>query len=497
VNTVELFASKPRAAAPASRDVRRPVHLLVRMFCRIGRIRFMMVMSAPLMSPQQEIDMSKRNWFVGSIPSIAVALTSVLLAPGCEGNETEPRPASVSPAASATAMPKAPLSGVAARRRAPPAKGGAAVTEIKIGQTMPYSGPASAYSVIGKTQQGFIKMINEKGGVNGRKINLISVDDGYSPPKALEQARKLVEAEGVLFIFNPLGTPSNTAMQKYLNDKKVPQLFVATGADKFSDPKNHPWTMAWQPSYRLEAKAYTQYLLKEKPNAKLCVLYQNDDFGKDYLIGLKEGFGAKHDKIVIKTASYEITDPSVDSQIVSLQAAGCDTLLTAATPRTAAQTIRKIFDIGWKPLHLLSNTSVSQAAVLKPAGLEKSVGIITAGYLLDPSNPDSDQYQGMKDYKAFMKQYLPDMDPLDGNSLYAYGVSLGLVQVLKQCGNDLSRENIMKQAQNLKKFVVSVTTPGIEVNTSATDYRPFSQVRLARFNGKFFEQFSDVMSVDL
>jgi branched-chain amino acid transport system substrate-binding protein len=364
---------------------------------------------------------------------------------------------------------------------------GVTATEIKIGQTMPYSGPASAYGVIGKADVAYFKMINDKGGINGRKINLISLDDGYSPPKAVEQTRKLVESEGVALIFNSLGTATSTAVQGYLNDKKIPQLFVATGADKWANPTKFPWTMGWQPSYRAEAKVYAAYIQKEKPAAKVCVLYQNDDFGKDYLAGLHDGLGDQFDKLVIKTASYEVTDPTVDSQIVALQGAGCDALITAATPKFAAQTIRKVFDLAWKPLHLLSNVSVSRTSVLKPAGLDKSTGIITAAYLEDVNDPSLASNPGVTGFRAFAKQYTPDLDPDDANLLYAYGVSMTLAKVLEQCGNDLSRENIMKQAANLQKFALPIAPAGISIETSASDFRPFQQFQLARFNGTFFE----------
>jgi ABC-type branched-subunit amino acid transport system substrate-binding protein len=373
---------------------------------------------------------------------------------------------------------------------------GVTATEIKIGQSMPYSGPASAYGTIGKAEVGYFKMINEKGGINGRKINLISLDDGYNPAKAVEQTRKLVENEGVAFVFNSVGTANNTAVQGYLNEKKVPQLFVATGADKWADPAKNPWTIGWQPSYRTESKIYVRYLMKEKPTAKVCVLYQNDDFGKDYLIGLHEGFGDQFDKFVIKAVSYEVTDPTVDSQVVTLQAAGCDTLITAATPKFAAGVIRKIFDIGWKPLHLLSNVAVSLTAVLKPAGLDKSTGIITGLYLKDPSDPTLNDDPGMNEFRAHMKQYLPELDPTDANTVYGYSVSMTLVKVLTACGNDLSRENIMKQAASLAKLTLPLAVPGIEINTSATNFRPISQMQLARFNGTNFERFGEVLSAN-
>ena len=428
--------------------------------------------------------MSKRNWFVESIK--LTVLAGVVLVAGCEKKKAEDKGTASAPGVAAPA----------AATKDDKAMPGVTATEIKIGQTMPYSGPASAYSTIGKTQQGFFKMINEKGGINGRKINLVSLDDAYNPPKTVEQIRKLVENEGVAFIFNSLGTPSNTAIQQYLNEKKVPQLFVATGADKWADPQKFPWTMGWQPSYRLEAQIYGKYLLKEKPNAKLCVLYQNDDFGKDYLTGLKQGLGDQHDKIVIKTASYEVTDATVDSQIVSLQGAGCDSLLTAAVPKFAAQTIRKVFDINWKPLHLLSNVAISRTAVLQPAGLDKSTGVISGLYLNDPADPTLADDPGMNEYRAFMKQYLPDMDVNDGNSVYAFGVATTLVKVLTQAGNDLSRENIMKQAASVSKLTIPVAVKGIEVATSSSDFNPIAQMQLAKFNGTSFERFGEVIAAE-
>jgi branched-chain amino acid transport system substrate-binding protein len=373
---------------------------------------------------------------------------------------------------------------------------GVTATEIKIGQTMPYSGPASAYGVIGRGDVAYFKMINDQGGINGRKVTLVSLDDGYSPPKTVEQTRKLVEDEGVAFLFNSVGTAANTAVQRYLNDRKVPQLFVATGADKWADPSRYRWTMGWQPSYRSEARIYARYLVKEKPAAKVCVLFQNDDFGKDYLAGLHDELKDQYDKMIVKTASYEVTDPTVDSQVVTLQAAGCDALITAATPKFAAGVIRKVYDLEWKPLHILTNVSLSLTKVLKPAGLEKSTGIITGTYLRDPNDPKLTGDPGMTEYRAFMKQYLPDLDPTDGNTVYAYAVSKTLAQVLTQCGNDLSRENIMKQAASLTKFVAPLVTPGLEINTTTTDYRPLSQLQLARFNGTNFEPFGEIQSAE-
>jgi branched-chain amino acid transport system substrate-binding protein len=375
---------------------------------------------------------------------------------------------------------------------------GVTATEIKIGQLMPYSGPASLfYSVIGKTEAAYFKYINDKGGINGRKITLISLDDGYSPPKAVEQTRKLVEGERVAFLFSSVGTPSNTAVWKYLNDRGIPQLFVVSGADKWADPEHHPWTMGWQPSFRAEAKIYAKYLMKAKPPAKLCVLYQNDDFGKNYLQGLQDGLGDRYDKVVAMSVSYEITDPTVDSHIVALRSAGCNTLLAAATPKFAAQTIRKVADLGWKPRLLMSNVSVSLTSVLKPAGLDNSTGIITGAYLKDPSDPALARDAGMNEYRAWAQEYLsPDVDLNDPNAVYGYAAGTSLVQVLTACGNDLSRANIMKQAASLHQATTPVLIKGIEINTSATDYRPIQQLKLQRFNGTRFEQFGSVLSDD-
>ena len=426
--------------------------------------------------------MYKRNWFIVTTAPRLAALTGVclILAAGCDkkkpGGE-ESRAASGAADKGDAAMP------------------GVTATEIKIGQTMPYSGPASAYGVIGKTETAYFKYLNDKGGVNGRKINLVSLDDGYSPPKTVEHIHRLAESEGVAFMFNTLGTPSNTAIQKYLNEKKIPQLFVATGADKWGDPEHFPWTMGWQPSYRTEAQIYAKYLLKEKPGAKLCVLYQNDDFGKDYIKGLQEGLGDQYDKVVVKSVSYEVSDPTIDSQVVTLQGAGCDALLSATTPKFGAQTIRKVADLGWKPLFLMSNVSISLTSVLKPAGLDKSTGIITGAYAKDPSDPAMASDPGMKEYFAWAKQNLPaDVDATDANAVYGYAVAMTLVQVLTACGNDLSRANVMKQAASLAHARVPVLIDGIEMNTSATDFRPIQQMQRRRFNGTNFETFGEVMA---
>jgi branched-chain amino acid transport system substrate-binding protein len=429
--------------------------------------------------------MSKRNWFIVPTAPRLAALTGVclILAAGCKKEKADGEGGS-------KAAP-----GAADKGGGDSGTPGVTATEIKIGQTMPYSGPASAYGVIGKAETALFKSINDKGGINGRKINLISLDDGYSPPKAVEQIHKLVENEGVAFTFNTLGTPSNTAIQKYLNEKKIPQLFVATGADKWGDPEHFPWTMGWQPSYRTEAQIYAKYLMKEKPSAKLCVLFQNDDFGKDYIKGLQEGFGDQFDKVVAKSVSYEVTDPTIDSQIVTLQGAGCDALLVAATPKFAAQSIRKVADLGWKPLFLMSNVSISLTSVLKPAGLDKSTGIITGAYLKDPSDPAMANDAGMKEYLAWAKANMPsDVDATDLNAVYGYGAAMSLVQVLTACGNDLSRANVMKQAASLSHLKVPVLIEGIDISTGATDFRPIQQMQLRRFNGTNFEPFGEVMA---
>jgi branched-chain amino acid transport system substrate-binding protein len=362
---------------------------------------------------------------------------------------------------------------------------------------MPYSGPASAYGVIGKTEAAFFKKINDAGGINGRKINFISYDDGYSPPKTVEQARKLVESDEVLFIFNSLGTPPNSAIHKYMNSKKVPQLFVATGATKWNDPKDFPWTMGWQPNYQSESRIYAKFLLKEKPDAKIAVLYQNDDYGKDYLKGLKDGLGAKAASMIIAEESFETTEPTVDNHIVKLKSTGADVFIDIATPKFAAQAIKKVAEIEWKPLHILNNVSASVGAVMKPAGFENSQGIISANYLKDASDPQWDNDPGMKQFYDFMAKDFPEGNKLDISTVVGYGVSQTLVEVLKKCGDDLTRENIMKQAANLKDFRTEVLLPGIMINTSSTDFAPISQLQLMRFKGDKWELFGDVISGDV
>src|SRR6185312_648910 len=374
---------------------------------------------------------------------------------------------------------------------------GATDTEIKLGNIMPYSGPASSYSVIGKTEAAYFSKINAEGGINGRKINFISYDDGYSPPKTVEQARKLVESDEVLLIFNSLGTPPNSAIHKYMNAKKVPQLFVATGATKWNDPKDFPWTMGWQPSYQSETQIYAKYILKEKPSAKIAVLYQNDDYGKDYLKGLKDGLGAKAASMIVAEESYETTEPSVDGHIVKLKSSGADIFVNISTPKFAAQAIKKMAEIGWKPLHFLNNVSASVGSVIKPAGFENAQGIISAAYLKDPSDPQWDNDAGMKEFLTFLEKDFPEGNKLDASVVVGFGVTQTLIQVLKQCGDNLTRENIMKQAANLKDFRTNVLLPGIKINTSATDFAPISQLQLMKFTGERWVLFGDIISADV
>lgn len=379
---------------------------------------------------------------------------------------------------------------VAAQKKYGP---GTSDKEIVIGQTMPYSGPASAYGTIGKVEAAYFDKINAEGGINGRKIKLISLDDGYSPPKTVEQVRKLVEQEEVAFIFQTLGTPPNTAIHEYMNKSKVPQLFVATGATKWNSPKTHPWTMGWQPNYQTEGKIYAQYILKNKPNAKIGILYQNDDYGKDYLKGFKDGLGAAGQKLIVSEQTYEVTDPTVDSQIVTLKGSGADTFFNITTPKFAAQAIRKAYDIDWKPLHFLNQVSASVSAVLKPAGLEKSVGLISTLYAKDPTDPQWKNDPGYKDWLAFMQKYYPGGNLEDAFNVYGYNVAQTLVQVLKQCGDDLTRENIMRQAANLKDLELPMLLKGIKINTSPTDFAPIEQEQLIKFNGTIWEPFGEIL----
>ncbi|MET3260875.1 branched-chain amino acid transport system substrate-binding protein [Bradyrhizobium japonicum] len=360
---------------------------------------------------------------------------------------------------------------------------GASDTEIKVGNIIPYSGPASAYGVIGKTEEAYFKMINDRGGINGRKVNFVSYDDAYSPPKAVEQVRKLVESDEVLLVFNPLGTPSNTAIQKYLNSKKIPQLFVATGATKWNDPKNFPWTMGWQPSYQSEAQIYAKWLMKEKPDAKIAILYQNDDFGKDYLKGTKDGFGAKAASSIIMEESYEISEPSIDGHIVKIKAANPDVLLIYTTPKFGAQTIKKTAELGWKPLQIITNVSASVGSVMQPAGFDNAQGVLSAAYAKDGADTQWTNDPGMKKWAEFLDKYMPGADKTDGGYVYGYGAAQTLAKVLEMCGDDLTRANVMKQAASLKDFTPDTLLPGVKINTLGHRLRPDRPVADAAFQG--------------
>src|ERR1700709_1168024 len=373
---------------------------------------------------------------------------------------------------------------------------GASDTEIKIGNIMPYSGPASAYGVIGKTEEAYFRKINAEGGINGRKITFISYDDGYSPAKAVEQARKLVESDGVLLIFNSLGTPSNVAIQKYMNDRQVPQLFVASGATKWNNPKEFPWTMGWQPSYQSEARSYARYLIKEKPDAKIGVLFQNDDFGKDYLKGLKDGLGAKSSMIVAEQG-YETLDPTIDNQIVKLKASGADVFISITTPKFAAQAIKRAAEFNWRPLQIVASVSSSVGGVMKPAGFENTQGILSAAYDKDGADPQWDNDPGMKNFATFLARYYPEGNKSDGALIFGYGAAQTMVKVLQMCGDDLTRANVMKQAASLKDFVPDTLLPGITINTSPTDFAPIEQLQMMRFKGEKWDMFGDVISGEL
>src|SRR5580693_6197062 len=370
---------------------------------------------------------------------------------------------------------------------------GATDTEIKIGQTVPFSGPASAYATIGKAQMAYFNMINAKGGVNGRKINLIQYDDAYSPPKAVEQVRKLVESDEVLLTFQILGTPSNAAVQKYLNAKKVPQLFAATGASKFTDPKNFPWTMGYNPNYFVEGRIYGQYILKEYPNAKVGILYQNDDLGKDYLSGIKAGLGDKAATMIVAETSYEVADPTIDSQVLKIKDAGADLFFSASTPKQAAQAIKKIHELDWHPVHILDINATSVGAVMKPAGLEASKGVISVNYGKDPLDPTWKDDPGMKKYFDFMAKYYPEGDKNSNFNAYGFSTAQLMVHVLKQCGDDLTRENVLKQATNLKDVQLDLALPGIVGNTTPNDYRVNKQLQMMRFNGERWEMFGPIL----
>ncbi|WP_245476718.1 ABC transporter substrate-binding protein [Bradyrhizobium sp. Leo170] len=373
---------------------------------------------------------------------------------------------------------------------------GATDTEIKIGNIVPYSGPASAYGSVGKAMAALFKKVNDEGGINGRKINFISYDDAYSPPKTVEQARKLVESDEVLLVVGTLGTAPNTAIQKYLNSKKVPQLFVATGATKWNEPKTFPWTMGWLPSYQSEARIYAKYLTKEKPGAKVAVLYQNDDMGKDYLKGLKDGFGADASRIVLEE-SYEVSEPTIDSHVVKIKSANPDVLVLYTTPKFGAQAIKKLGEMNWKPLTIISNVSASTAAVMKPAGVENSQGVISAAYAKDVSDPQWANDPGIKAFDDLLAKYLPEMNRIDSSAMTGYNLATTMVEVLRRCGDNLTRENVMKQAQSLKQFAQGGLLPGVTLTTSATDYMPIEQLQLMQFKGERWQLFGEVLSGEI
>jgi branched-chain amino acid transport system substrate-binding protein len=374
---------------------------------------------------------------------------------------------------------------------------GATDTEIKIGNIMPYSGPASAYGVIGRTEAAYFRKINAEGGINGRKINFISYDDAYSPPKAVEQARKLVESDEVLLIFSATGTPSNTAIQKYMNARKVPQLFVASGATKWNDPQNFPWTIGWQPNYQNEARIYAKFILREKPNARIGVLYQNDDYGRDYLKGLKDGLGDNAASLIVTEDAYEVSEATIDTHVVKMKSMKVDVFVDITTPKFAAQAIRKAAEIGWKPMHFLNSVATSIGAVIKPAGFENAQDIVSVAYLMDPSDPQWSDDPGMKTFDKFLAKFFPEGNRADNIIVYGYNVAQTLVQVLKQCGDDLTRENVMKQAANLKDFRTDNLLPGITINTNATDFAPIKQVQFERLRGERWELFGPVLGAEV
>ena len=372
---------------------------------------------------------------------------------------------------------------------------GASDTEIKIGNTVAYSGPVSSLGVVARIEAAYFRKINDEGGVNGRKVAFVSYDDAYSPPKAVEQVRKLIESDEVLALFNPVGTASNAAIQKYMNSKKIPQLFVGSGATRWDDPKDFPWTMGWQPNYQNEGKIYAKYLLKERPQGKIAILYQNDDLGKDYLKGLKEGLGDRTSMIVAEQ-SYEATEPTVDSHLVTLKASGADALISIALPKVAAQSIRKVAEMGWKPLFILSSIGSSIGSVIRPVGFDKAQGIISTAYLKDPFDPQWKDDAGMARFNEFLAKYAPDVDKNDFFVVYGYGVAQTMVRVLQQCGDELTRVNIMKQAANLRDFSPDVLLPGIVINTSSSDFAPIEEMRMIRLEGERWQTFGDVVSSD-
>jgi branched-chain amino acid transport system substrate-binding protein len=370
---------------------------------------------------------------------------------------------------------------------------GASDKEIKLGQTVSYSGPLSVFGTIGRAEAAYFESVNANGGINGRRIKLISLDDAYAPPKTVEQTRKLIEQEEVLALFSSLGTPTNTAIHKYVNAKKVPHLFLSTGASKWGDPRHFPWTMGWGPNYRQEGTIYARYVLKAYPRARIAVLYQNDDFGKDFLKGFEEGLGDSNRAMIVAQATYEPTDPTVDSQITTLMASGADTFFDIAAPKAAAQAIRKAYDIGWRPLHLLQSVAASIASTLKPAGLDKAVGVVSSTYYKDPTDPQWVNDPAVSAYLAWMRSYYPSGNPDDVFNVWAYSQAQTMVQVLKQCGDDLTRENVMRQAANLEDLQLPMLLPGIKINTSPTDYYPIKQIQLMKFDGKQWVRFGEVL----
>jgi ABC-type branched-subunit amino acid transport system substrate-binding protein len=406
-----------------------------------------------------------------------------------EGNEMVHRDLGMATLAVVACLTLAGTPAIAQKKYDP----GASDTEIKIGNIMPYSGPASAYGVIGKADEAYFRMINDEGGINGRKIKFISYDDAYSPPKTVEQARKLVESDEVLLIYQPLGTAGNSAIQKYLNAKKVPQLFVASGATKWGDPKHFPWTMGFQPNYQSEGRIFAEYILEHHPEARIGVLYQNDDFGKDMLKGLKDGLGEKT-SLIVAEANYEIADSTADSQIVKLMTAKTDVFIDLTSPRFAAQAIRKAAELGWKPMHFLSSVAGSIGSVLQPAGLENAKGILSTAYTKDPSDPRWKDDPKMIKWNAFMDKYLPGANKADQGYIASYMAAQTLVEVLRRCGDDLSRQNVMKQAADLRDLEIDVLLPSIKVNTSPTDFFPVEQMQMRRFDGRVWELFGPVMN---
>ena len=370
-------------------------------------------------------------------------------------------------------------------------------TEIKIGNIMPYSGPLSAYGVSGRAEAAYFRKINAEGGINGRKIRFISYDDAYSPPKTVEQARRLVESDEVFLIFGTLGTPTNTAIQRYMNTKKVPQLFVQSGATKWNDPREFPWTMGWPPNYQNEARIYARYILKEKPNAKVAVLYQNDDYGKDYLKGLKDGLGAKAASMIVAEEAYEVSEPTIDSHLIKMKSLGADVFVDVTTAKFSSQAIKKAAEIGWKPLHFISNVSASIGSIIRPAGIDNAQGIISVAYLMDALDPQWKDDPGMKAFDEFLARDFPEGNRADDRVMVGYNMAQTLAQVLRQCGDNLSRENVMKQAANLKDFRTTNLLPGIKINTSPIDFAPIKRVQLRRFNGDRWELFGPTLSSEI